>query len=454
MKFFIQTLWRKSHNFAQFLRWFIISSLTGLFVGAISCFFSFCLHGAVEFRLANPWIIFFLPFAGLLIVFLYRLLHYENNAGTDTVIDSIHKKSYIPFRMSVLIFVSTVLTVLCGGSVGREGAAIQIGGSLGEQLGEKLKFNEKDKKIMLMSGIAAAFSALFGTPMAAAFFAMEVASVGVMYYAALVPCIWAALVSYQFALFIHAPSDDFIVSSAPELALSPSLWVVLLAILCAVISILFCLALQEGRILYKKFLPNPYIRIFAGGVFIVILALLLKTRDYLGPGMHIIEDALAGQVVPAAFFLKIIFTALTIGAGFKGGEIVPSFFVGATFGCLFGQITGFSPSLCASVGMVAVFCGVTNCPITSLLISFELFGFDNAYFYLIAIAISYMLSGYYSLYHSQTIVYSKFENTYINTPTSDIHTFLGEDQRKAEESNAQETASSPQSPEDAGTDQK
>lgn len=404
-------------NMFQFLRWLLISTATGLIVGSVSTLFNFGLKIAVNFRHSHLWIIGFLPFAGLLIVFLYRVFHYENNAGTDTVIDSIHKEAHIPLRMSFLIFVSTILTVLCGGSVGREGAAMQIGGSIGEQLGEKLHFNEKDNKIILMSGISAAFSALFGTPMAAAFLAMEIASVGVMYYAALVPCIWASLIAFMLARRLHAPFENLMVSEMLDLNLTSIFRVVILAALCAAVSILFCKAMHFVKDRYVQFFKNPYLRITAGGIIIIMLTLLLRTGDYLGPGMDIIERALAGQTAPPAFLFKILFTALTIGAGFKGGEIVPSFFVGATFGCLFANIIGANAPLCASIGMVAVFCGVTNCPITALLISFELFGFDHAYYYLIAIAVSYMLSGYYSLYHSQTIVYSKFENSYVNQKT-------------------------------------
>jgi len=200
-------------NLFQFLRWMLISTLTGLVVGSVSTIFNFGLKFAVDFRHAHLWVVLFLPVAGLAIVFLYRFFHYENNAGTDTVINSIHKEAHIPLRMSFLIFVSTILTVLCGGSVGREGAAMQIGGSIGEQIGEKLRFNEKDKKIMLMSGISAAFSALFGTPMAAAFLAMEIASIGIMYYAALVPCIWASLTAYMLAKAFHAPFENLAISS-------------------------------------------------------------------------------------------------------------------------------------------------------------------------------------------------------------------------------------------------
>ena len=233
-------LYSSLSNLIQFLRWLFFSTITGLVVGSVSTLFNFGLKAAVDFRHAHPWILLFLPLAGLLIVFLYKTFHYENNAGTDTVIDSIHKEAHIPLRMSGLIFISTLLTVLFGGSVGREGAAMQIGGSIGEQLGEKFRFNEKDRKIILMSGISAAFSALFGTPMAAAFLAMEIASVGVMYYAALVPCIWASLTAFLLARALNSPFDNLKIRTALELNLTSAFRVVVLAILCALVSILFC----------------------------------------------------------------------------------------------------------------------------------------------------------------------------------------------------------------------
>ncbi len=289
---------------------------------------------------------------------------------------------------------------------------------MGKKLGDIFHFNETDKKIILMSGMAAAFSALFGTPMAAAFFAMEVSSVGIMYYAALVPSICAALVANDVAKYIGVQTENFHVMNDLELSLVPGLKVVLLAACCAMLSILFCMMLQMGEIFFKKYFSNLYIRICAGGILLILLTLLIGSQDYLGTGMPIIEQALAGNALPWAFLFKMIFTVITISAGYKGGEIVPSLFIGATFGCTVGTLLGLPASLGAAVGMIAVFCGVTNCPITSVLISFELFGFDDAYYFLIAAATSYMLSGYYSLYHSQTIVYSKFENKYVNQHTS------------------------------------
>lgn len=396
-------------NTFRFGRWLCLSTLTGLLVGFVGILFNFGMKYAGDFRAAHGWPLLLLPLAGVVIVFLYHIFDYESNAGTDTVIECIHydAESYVPLKMAALIFVSSILTVICGGSVGREGAAVQIGGSIGKQLGERFRFSAEDKKILLMSGISAAFSALFGTPMAAAFLPMEMAHVGILYYPALVPCIWSSIVAYLLANALHAPVETLTVSENATLNLPLFLLVIVLAVLCAAVSVLFCESLHRIEHLLKKLLPNPYLRIIAGGLIIIALTVLLGTSDYLGPGMQMIELFLEGHVVPFAFLLKILFTAVTIGSGYKGGEIVPSFFAGAAFGALFGSLTGSNIPLCAAIGMASVFCGVTNCPVTAMLIAFELFGFDHYAYYMVAISISYMLSGYYGLYRSQKILHPK-----------------------------------------------
>lgn len=396
-------------NAKNFIKWIVIGTVTGIIVGAIASAFAHCLSFAANYREENPNILFLLPIGGLIIVFLYKKMHYENNKGTDDVIDNIHHDVNVPLKMSFLIFVSTVITVLCGGSVGREGAALQIGGSLGSQIGRWLKFSKEDRKIILMSGMAAAFSALFGTPIAAVFFSMEVASVGIMYYAALVPCICASLVAHCMAIFFHVEEEHFPMIAEQGLGLEMGGKVLILAICCALLSILFCKSLEIMKGLYKKYLKNAYIRIAVAGILVILMTYLIGSRDYLGTGMHVIVKALSGEAVPYAFLAKMIFTVVTITAGYKGGEIVPSFFIGATFGCIFGQLLGLPAEFTASLGMIGVFCGVTNCPIASLLIGFELFGYHNAYYLLIVTAVSYMLSGNYSLYHTQKIMYSKLE---------------------------------------------
>lgn len=396
-------------NIKKFIKWIVLGSIVGIIVGLVAAAFAHCLTFANTFRNNNAPILFLLPVGGLLIVFLYKRFHYEYNHGTDDVIENLHTEVKVPLKMSFLIFISTVITVICGGSVGREGAALQIGGSIGSQIGKWFKFCEEDKKIMLMCGMAAAFSGLFGTPIAAVFFSMEVASVGIMYYAALVPCICASLIANQLVGLLGVEAEHFPVIAEEGINIVYGGKVILLAICCALLSILFCKALQAGKKLYKKYIPNPYIRIMAGGFLVIALTYIIGSRDYLGTGMNIVEQALEGEALPLAFLLKMLFTVVTITAGYKGGEIVPSFFIGATFGCVFGQLIGLPAAFTASLGMIGVFCGVTNCPIASLLIGFELFGYHNAHYLLIVTAISYMLSGNYSLYHKQKIMYSKLE---------------------------------------------
>lgn len=416
-KYYIRHVRPLLQNSAITAKWVVFGAITGAIVSLVGSAFYFLLSYVNTVREQNSWIIFFLPIGGLVIVALYKLLHNEKDGGTNLVISAIHSGDRIPLRMTPSIFFSTAITHLFGGSAGREGAALQIGGSIGNALGTLFKFDEKDKHVVIMCGMSAAFSTLFGTPMAAAIFPMEVVSVGVMYYMALVPCVVSSLTAHGIAVLLGVAGEAFHVTGIPELSLQPVFLVVLVAVICAYVSIGFCGLLHRIEALYKKFLKNPFIRVFVGGCAIVVLTLLVGNTSYNGAGMHTVELAVEGHVVPEAFILKMIFTALTIGAGYKGGEIVPTFYVGATLGCLLGQMLGFSPSLCAAIGMVSLFCGVTNCPISTLLISFELFGFEGMPYYLLAVAFSYMLSGYSGLYHSQKIMYSKYKTDFINRHT-------------------------------------
>lgn len=406
-----------AHRALVSVKWVIFSILVGTIVGLCGSAFYFGMSYVTILRTAHPWLILLLPAGGLVIVGLYHLFHDEKDTGTNLVISAIHSGDELPFRMAPLIFISTLITHLFGGSAGREGAALQMGGSIGNALGRLFRFDEKDKHVMIMCGMSAAFSALFGTPMAAALFPMEMVSVGVMYYIALVPCVISSLVAHGIAVSFGVSNELFLIGEIPAFGILSSVKISVLAILCALVSILFCVILHQTGHLYKKLFKNPYLRVFAGGCLIVLLTCLVGSQSYNGTGINIIENCINGTVRPEAFLLKMIFTALTLGAGYKGGEIVPSFFTGAAFGCLFGNLLGFSPTLCTAVGMTSVFCGVTNSPITSLLISFELFGYDGMPYFLLATAFSYMLSGYFGLYHSQKIVYSKYKTNYINKAT-------------------------------------
>lgn len=408
---------RIQENAGSLIKWVFIAFLTGFVVGGISSLFSYTLTGVTAIREQNPWIFYFLPIAGLLIVFMYKKIGKEDG-GTNQVFSTVRAKDEVPFRSAPLIFISTALTHFVGGSAGREGAAIQLGGSIGNQLGRWLKLDEADMHVIVMCGMSAAFSALFGTPMAAAIFAMEVVSVGVMYYTALLPCVLSALIATNFAATMGIDPEAFHVTGIPELTMWNGLKMGVIALGCAGMSTIFCILLKSTGQVFRKYIKNSYLRVLVGGIAIILLTTLLQTTDYMGAGTNLIAASIeGGEVDSLAFFWKMILTVLTMKIGFRGGEIVPSFCIGATFGCVFGSISGLSPSLCAAAGMVAVFCGVTNCPITSALIAFELFGFEGASFYLIAVAVSYAASGYYSLYKDQTIVYSKYKAQYVNKST-------------------------------------
>lgn len=324
----------------------------------------------------------------------------------------------MPFRMAPLIFITTVITHLFGGSAGREGAALQIGGSLGASIGKLIKMDDSDKHIMTLCGMSAVFAALFGTPVTAALFSVEVISIGILYYSALVPCILSATISYAITEKFHITPTYFILNQVPEMSLATGIRVIILSVAAAVLSILFCMSMQVIGKTFKKYLKNQYLRILVGGVLLVLLTLAVRCNDYNGAGMNIIEQAIHGTAKPEAFILKLLFTCITIGCGFRGGEIVPSFFIGATFGCTLGGWIGLDPGFGAAMGLVCLFCGVVNCPLASLVLSIELFGASGILLFAIGCSVSYMLSGYYSLYSEQKIIYSKLRPHYVNLYTN------------------------------------
>ncbi len=396
-------------NLKRVLKWLLFSAITGVTLGIVCAFFSYCLRTVTEYRGEHWFLVFFMPVAGLLIVAFYQALGSEKDKGTNLVLQSINSNADIPIKMTPLILVSTVITHMYGGSAGREGAALQIGGSVGNFLGKRFHLDQTDKKTFIMAGMSAAFSALFGTPVAAAIFSIEVVSVGTMHYAALVPCTIASLMASAVSVRLGGEPEVFKIMDIVDFSAVTASKTIILAGLCAGISMIFCIILHKTGDFFKSRFENPYIRVAVGGGILAVATLLVRSLDYAGTGMEIIKIAVDnGQAKPYAFLLKMIFTAITLSCGFKGGEIVPSFFVGATFGVLVGNILGISPSLCAAIGMVSVFCGVTNCPLASLLIALELFGIDAMSYFLLAISISYMLSGYYSLYSTQRFSGSKY----------------------------------------------
>lgn len=398
-----------------FVRWLIFGAITGVVCGLVGAAFHLSIDWVTATRQSHDWLIFLLPFAGLLIVFTYRRAGLAQDPGTNLVLASIQSKQHIPIRMAPLIFFGTIITHLCGGSSGREGAALQIGGSIGEALGRLFRLRDTDINIIVICGMSAVFASLFGTPIAATVFSMEVISVGVIHYSAFVPCIVSASIAYGIIQTCGIGGVAFPQIYPPELSVFLFLKVILLAMVCGVVSILFCVVIHQAGHLYKKLLPNDYGRIFAGGCLVAALTLLTGTRAYNGQGSDMLLLSMTGACPTFAFLLKILFTALTLGAGFKGGEIVPALFVGAALGNVAAPLLGLDPAFGAAIGMIALFCSVVNCPLASMMLSVELFGHHSALLFCIACAVSYVFSGYYGLYSSQKIMYDKLHPHYINT---------------------------------------
>ena len=390
------------------LKWLAVGALVGGVGGFVGALFHLGVDCATNVRLAHPWILYLLPLGGVVIALLYRLCRLEG-AGTNAVIESVHFGKKIPTLLVPLIFVSTVMTHLFGGSSGREGAALLLGGSVSGQLGKVLHLENRDCRLMTMCGMAGAFSAIFGTPLAATIFTLEVVDVGSMQYAALLPCLLSALLGVFISGQMGLAPEAFALQAGADATPLNLVRVIVLGALLAALSIFFCELLHVTPKLYRKFFPNIYLRVAAGGVLIIALTKLLGTTDYNGTGAAVIEAAIDGEAVPYAFLLKMLFTALTLGAGFKGGEIVPIFFTGATFGCVAAPLLGIPAGFGAALGLAGVFCGASNCVVASLVLAIELFGAQGLWYFAIVCGITYALSGYAGLYHSQLFLTDKLE---------------------------------------------
>lgn len=400
-------------NILYFIRWTAISIVMGTVCGLIGTAFGYGVIYAQRLFKTHSFMLYLMPVAGVLIVLLHQMFHELGNRGTNLILESISSDERIPMATLPCIFISTILSQAVGASAGKEGAALQIGGCIGNYFGDVFHMDERDKKVMIMSGMSGCFGAIFGTPLAAAMFGIEVISIGVAYYAALVPCVFASFIGAQISGALGLHGESFLILHIPEFSLVPALYTVGLGLTCALLSVCFCILLHETQHLYKNKIGNVYVRILVAAGLSIALALIFE-RDYCGAGFNLVEKAVDGESAYLGFLLKMIFTAVALGGGFKGGEIVPTLAVGASFGCTFGLLTGFEPSLCAAAGMLANFVGVTNCPIATMFLGFELFGFEAMPYFAVAVAISFTLSGYYGLYSGQKFTYSKTKAEFIN----------------------------------------
>ncbi len=377
-----------------------LAALTGICSGLLGAMFAKSVSFVTQLREENSWLLYLIILGGILTVGIYKLLKVEG-VGTNRIFDGFKNGSDIPFHIIPAIFLSTVITHLFGGSAGREGAALQLGGGISAIISKIFKVNNSMRRALVLCGMASFFSAIFGTPFGAAIFALEVVLVGKAAIFCIIPTLISSILGFIVASSLKVAPERFPFTYNFNIS---DIWkVILISAICSFIAFIFCKSLHILEHFAQKYIKNPFLRISIGAALIIILTLIVGSFDYNGSGIHYIAEIFkSGNIKPEAFILKLIFTVITVSAGFKGGEIIPSFFIGAALGGTLAAISGLPIPLGAAVGMTALFCGVTKCPIASFVLAFELFGFSPALIFIgLAVIIAYFLSGKTSLYQKR-----------------------------------------------------
>jgi len=407
---FLDKLSNPKAYLVTFLKWGLFGLLMGIWGGLLGAGFHHALHFVTHLRAEHTWLIFLLPLGGLLSVAIYRLFRQQKNRGTNQIIDAVLKGEEVSPLVAPTIFLATATTHLFGGSAGREGAALQLGGATASLLSKIFKLKEQDRKVLIMSGMSAVFAGLFGTPLTAALFCMEFESVGTLFSPALLPCYIAAFSAAKISGLLGVHAETFLLETATAVTLGNVWRFLVLAVLVALVGILMCWVFHKAEHLAAHAIKNPWIRIAAGGALVMGLTLLVGDHRYNGAGMDMALGAAAGNADWFDFIMKMLFTAITLAAGFKGGEIVPTFCIGATFGCVVGGLLGLDAGLCAALGLIGLFCSATNSPFASIVLSIEMFGGANLHLFALVCVVCFVLSGHSGLYASQIIEFPKATN--------------------------------------------
>ena len=372
----------------------------GIACGLVGSAFSHSVAFVTSLRAKHSWILYLLPLGGLLSVFLYRVFK-VTNTGTDDAVETAHTDKRVSPLLTPAVFICSVITHLFGGSAGREGAALKMGGGIAAFFSNILKLDERTRRTVALAGMAGVFAAVFGTPLGAAVFCVEVVRSRTVRWWGIITALISSTTAYVVSLLLFVKPERYHIDAFPSRSLD-TLWkLLLLSAAGGIVAFIFCTAMHLFSKGAKRILKNDYLRISVIAAIIVLLTFIVGTTDYNGGGINIIEGIFHGHsenVGYESFALKILFTALTVAAGYKGGEIVPAFFTGATFGCAFAPLLGFSGAFGAAIGMTSLFCGVTNCPVATVILATELFGTESLPFSLIAVTMSFLFSGEPSLY--------------------------------------------------------
>lgn len=396
--------------FQYFVKWLVLSMIVGVLVGGACAALQVSLNWSTDYREANTYIIWLLPIGGLLVGLLYHYYGASVAKGNNQLLEELHRpKDIIPFKMAPFIFVGTVVSHLFGASVGREGTAVQIGGAIADQFSKWLKLDTSDRRIIILMGISSGFAGLFGTPLAGTVFALEVLLIGKVKYHAILPCLLVAVisnfVSREIAHVLHVPHTHYVVGNVPDLNVTNFFYALLLGVLFGVVSSCFSKGVKFfGN--FSKHIKYPPLRPVVGGLFVAVLVYFIGTK-YIGLGIPTIVDSFSVAMTSYDFAAKLALTTFCIAFGFKGGEVTPLFFIGATLGSALSLIVPLPVGLLAGMGFVAVFSGATNTPIACTLMGVELFGGEGAVYIAIACFTAYMFSGHTGIYNSQIIGVSK-----------------------------------------------
>ncbi|MEP7293508.1 MAG: voltage-gated chloride channel family protein [Chloroflexota bacterium] len=396
-------------DFVPFLRmlvkWGLLGGAVGVLAGTASAIFLISLTWATDFRIAHPALILLLPLGGFAVGWVYHRFAGTAAQGNNLVIEEVHtNQSQIPLRMAPLVLFGTVMTHLFGGSAGREGTAIQMGASLADSLRRVLRLTGDDRRLILMAGISGGFASVFGTPAAGFVFGMEVQSVGRIRYEGMIPCLVAAVVGDLVTRAWGVTHSAYPALANVEIAPILLLKVVIAGIAFGLTSILFVELIHRIKRLQSRWIKYPPLRPLVGGLVLLALTLLIGTNDYLGLSLPLIQQTMNGVgVVTLAFLLKLIFTSVTLGSGYMGGEVTPLFVIGATLGYTLGLLLGVDPAFMAAIGFVAVFAGASNTPLACSLMALELFGGGSAIYLIVGCAIAYLASGHRGIYITQLV---------------------------------------------------